>query len=434
MWPDLDASSRARAAAKHRYAVRCLLLIAADPGRVPAEWHRDGRLEPHQVLLVSYPRAHAYAITATRDPKTRRRLVAGGGQIVDEVTADNRYAADLAKYTALRAVDGHRCVAPRSLVPIGHTDCWRETGGQLRAGLALRQAVRHPEAIDTAAAAAITGWPTDQLEGDLQNLVRQGRLQSLPGPAGMVWSRSQLEDLALAELDTGASRERAARPDGYWMTMTETARALGVSRQHVYRLRSAGRLPARQTAYGLWVARRADLKFRLQRRRRVIPEHAGHHVWRALEGDETNLAIMISNSIRSSESIEGGVRSVRASPARIMFSDYGGAHRGARFEVVSFLVTTPPGLTGFLTERQRLREGQLGTDRRISYKTLNDRVRLASLPAYLDAVDQLMGLLISFAIAVFAIHEGREAWEGELVEDHEEHEDHDHAYVEEKAR
>lgn len=256
LWPDLDVSSRARSAAKHRYAVRCLQLIAGDPGRIPTEWHRDGRLEPHQVLLVSYPRAHAYAITATRDPKTRRRLVAGGGEVVVEVTVDNRYAADLAKYTALRSADAHRCVAPRSLVPIGHTDCWREAGGHLQPSLALRQTVRFPEAIDTATAEAITGWPAV----DLEDLSRQGQLQSLPGPAGAVWSRSKLEDLALAELDTRAGRERAGRPDGYWMTMVEAARTLGVSRQHVYRLRSTGRLPARQTASGLWVARRADVE------------------------------------------------------------------------------------------------------------------------------------------------------------------------------
>lgn len=256
LWPDLDASSRARAAAKHRYAIRCLQLIAGDPGRVPAEWHRDARLEPHQVLLVSYPRAHAYAITAIRDPKTRRRLIAGGGEVVSECTVDNRYAADLAKYTALEAVDGHRCVAPRSLVPIGHTDCWRETGGHLRPSLALRQTIRSPEAIDTATAMAITGWPS----GHLEDLARQGRLQNLPGPAGAVWSRSQLEEMALAELDTRAGRERAGLPDGYWTTMAEAARTLGVSRQHTYRLRSTGRLPARQTATGLWIARRADLE------------------------------------------------------------------------------------------------------------------------------------------------------------------------------
>lgn len=254
LWPDLDTSSRTRADAKHRYAVRCLQLIAANPGRIPDEWHEDGRLEPHEVLLVSYPQAHAYAITATRDPKTRRRLIAGGGQIVVEITVDNRYAADLAKYNALGAVDSHRCVAPRSLVPVGHTDCWRELGGQLRPSLALWQAIGSPEAVKTAIAAAITGLPGSRLE----DLVRQGRLQRLTGPA--VWSRTQLEDLALATLDTRAGRDRAGQPDGYWVTMAEAARTLGVSRRHAYRLRSTGRLPARQTAGGLWVARRADLE------------------------------------------------------------------------------------------------------------------------------------------------------------------------------
>lgn len=85
------------------------------------------------------------------------------------------------------------------------------------------------------------------------------------------------------------------------MTMTEAARALEVSREHAHRLRSASRLPARQTASGLRVARRADLKSRL-RGGASDSKHAGHLVWRERpRGDEINLTIMISASIRGAE-------------------------------------------------------------------------------------------------------------------------------------
>lgn len=190
-------------------------------------------------------------MTASRDPKTQRRLLAAGGEVVAEVTVPNRYAADAAKQAALETVDGHRCVAPRSLVPIGRTDCWREAGGRWRPILQLWTMVDDPGAVDTAAAVAITGRPAAELEG----LAGQGRLQMLAGPAGPVWPRTALEDLALTDLDP----RQAAQPGSYWVTMAEAARALGVSRQHAYRLRSAGRFPAQRTAGGLWVARRHEL-------------------------------------------------------------------------------------------------------------------------------------------------------------------------------
>jgi hypothetical protein len=82
----------------------------------------------------------------------------------------------------------------------------------------------------------------------------------------------------------------------------------------------------------------------------------------------------------------------------MMFSDYGGAHKDARFEVMSFLATTPSGASTFWMGSQRLRQGRLGNERRMSYKSLGDKVRLKCLPAYVDAADHLTGLLISFCI------------------------------------
>lgn len=121
--------------------------------------------------------------------------------------------------------------------------------------------------------------------------------------------------------------------------------------------------------------------------------------WRTLSRPELGLADVISNRISASSRIqEDCLRSLRSAASLLMFSDYGGAHKHARYEVLSFLVSTVHGLQSFDTERRRLREGSLGVERRMSYKALNDRVRVRSLRAYLDATDQLQGLLVNFAL------------------------------------
>lgn len=121
--------------------------------------------------------------------------------------------------------------------------------------------------------------------------------------------------------------------------------------------------------------------------------------WRTLSRPEFGLADAISNNISASGLVqEGCLRALRSAPSLLMFSDYGGAHKQARYEVLSFLVSTVPGLQGFDTARRRLREDSLGPERRMSYKALNDRVRMRCLHAYLTATDQLQGLLVSFAL------------------------------------
>jgi hypothetical protein len=89
---------------------------------------------------------------------------------------------------------------------------------------------------------------------------------------------------------------------------------------------------------------------------------------------------------------------LRASPTLLMFSDYGGAHKSARYEVLSYLVTTPAGVASFEHSRVELRQTGLGSQRRMSYKALNDNMRLRLLPAYLAAADLLKGVLLNFAV------------------------------------
>ncbi len=135
----------------------------------------------------------------------------------------------------------------------------------------------------------------------------------------------------------------------------------------------------------------------------------GDWAWQGLEA-EFALSAVISDCIgRSEATLQKCGQALRASPLMFIFSDYGGAHKGACFEVMSFLITTPQGISNFLVHRQELRQGPLGFQRRMSYKALGDKVRLNSLPAFFDAADRVTGLLVCFAIdkgAAYRLQEG----------------------------
>ena len=122
----------------------------------------------------------------------------------------------------------------------------------------------------------------------------------------------------------------------------------------------------------------------------------GNH-WRTLSGSEFGLSAAISDHLSASVG-DDRIANLRSADSLLMFSDYGGAHKQARYEIISFLALTLPGLRSFDDERRRLREGSMGSERRMSYKALNDTMRMRSLPSFLTAADQLQGLLISFAL------------------------------------
>jgi hypothetical protein len=139
--------------------------------------------------------------------------------------------------------------------------------------------------------------------------------------------------------------------------------------------------------------------------------HVEKATWRTIDRPELGgLASVISEVIGAEPGMENNIRSLRESPSLLMFSDYGGAHKSARFEVLSYLVTTIAGLAPFNAMRVYLRQTQLAVPRRMSYKSLNDNVRLRSLPAYLSAADRLDGVLISFAVEKRAMHRLTESY------------------------
>lgn len=137
--------------------------------------------------------------------------------------------------------------------------------------------------------------------------------------------------------------------------------------------------------------------------------------WRVIARPDFGLAAVISEAISGAMGIGRSIRLLRRAPSLFMFSDYGGAHKGARREVYSYLVTTPFGISRFDVERGQLRQAGLGPVRRMSYKALSDNVRLQSLPAYLGAADRIVGLLISVALDKRAIHRLTESYKAETA-------------------
>lgn len=141
--------------------------------------------------------------------------------------------------------------------------------------------------------------------------------------------------------------------------------------------------------------------------------------WRSLSRPELGLADLISDHLYLSNLITSAcLRSLQSDPTLLLFSDYGGSHKGARFEVLSFLVLALDGTEGFDGMRRRLRKGTLGHERRMSYKTLNDRMRMRSLQAFLDTLDQLEGLLVNFALDKRAIGRLSEEYAPDVTPEH----------------
>ena len=106
--------------------------------------------------------------------------------------------------------------------------------------------------VSYAEAVAITGRSARYLRQAAQRglLTRMG---GQPSDAFTTWlSRAECEELALQLYRRGHAGD-------YWLTMTQAAAALGIARQNAHQARDTGRLPARRTAMGDWLVRRADL-------------------------------------------------------------------------------------------------------------------------------------------------------------------------------
>lgn len=75
-------------------------------------------------------------------------------------------------------------------------------------------------------------------------------------------------------------------------------------------------------------------------------------------------------------------------------SDYGGQHSSSQYESLAFVVADAMKLRPWDEARVRCRKAHLPDGRRMSFKSLNDKLRVAALPDFLSAADLIPGLLL----------------------------------------
>lgn len=129
LWPDLDQPSRDRIDNLLDNAINAARMIQEAPDQIPDEWQKPGNhtLWAHDVLLIWWPFARAWSITTTFSEKTVAKIQGGRhqGEIIQQRSAANKYAADVIKYRTLAHYREQLCITPRALIPYGRTEAIR---------------------------------------------------------------------------------------------------------------------------------------------------------------------------------------------------------------------------------------------------------------------------------------------------------------------
>lgn len=131
LWPPLDPNSARRAAHQLAQAEANARLLLESPQQAPKEWRTNGAMDPFEVFLIHYPRAHVYGLISGRTRRELSRVRQHDGQIQQTVTVPNRYAARMLKGLVLssEAIAEHVCIPPRDLIPTGRTETWHAHAG-----------------------------------------------------------------------------------------------------------------------------------------------------------------------------------------------------------------------------------------------------------------------------------------------------------------
>jgi hypothetical protein len=82
----------------------------------------------------------------------------------------------------------------------------------------------------------------------------------------------------------------------------------------------------------------------------------------------------------------------------ILACDHSGEHATPEFRVVSFLVTTYKSVAAWEPLRSAVRKRHLADGRRMSFKALNDALRINAFSTFLDTASQLNGVLICVGV------------------------------------
>ncbi|MCX6096690.1 MAG: hypothetical protein NT125_08305 [Candidatus Bipolaricaulota bacterium] len=107
----------------------------------------------------------------------------------------------------------------------------------------------------------------------------------------------------------------------------------------------------------------------------------------------------VSDVIRCEEWLKGDLlTSVRQGPTLLLASDYGGEHKGAQFETLSFLLVDLQYQWLWEELRTKLRKRSLLQRRRMAFKSLGDAARRRAVVPFLRYANTLPGLLATFAL------------------------------------
>lgn len=109
------------------YAREALTDIYGLGGPVNPAWQEQGWLEPHVLAVVEIDRLGICVPRIARadgDQKTRERMRAGGGVIIDQDVFPNRFAAQVAKGELLALVAAWRVILPHGFINRGRTETW----------------------------------------------------------------------------------------------------------------------------------------------------------------------------------------------------------------------------------------------------------------------------------------------------------------------
>jgi hypothetical protein len=83
----------------------------------------------------------------------------------------------------------------------------------------------------------------------------------------------------------------------------------------------------------------------------------------------------------------------------VLATDYSGEHEGPEFGVLGFLITTVKSIEAvWEPARLEVRKKYLHNDRRMSFKRLDDALRIKAFPTFLEAASKLNGVLACVAV------------------------------------
>lgn len=119
--------------------------------------------------------------------------------------------------------------------------------------------------------------------------------------------------------------------------------------------------------------------------------------WRPISDPRLGLATAISQELHEMDLADPTMLpDLRRASTFLIASDYGGEHRGARYQTVSFIIVDFDDCRAWSKARTKMRQEYLPT-RSMAFKDLKDRHRWCALGPFLAAADHLNGLCVTFA-------------------------------------